>query len=87
MQPTLDHNNMSADQIQNWNIAAVLFGLFNAAYNSIMGLTLNDWVAIIGVVGMVVSLLMQRHYNRRRDAREQEKHEWEREKDGRSRPH
>ena len=71
---------MPTEQIQNWNIAAVLFGLFNAAYNSVVGLTLNDWVALIGVLGMIVSLLMQRHYNRRRDTREQEKHEWERPK-------
>ena len=85
MQPSLDHNNMQTEQIQSWNIAAVLFGLFNAAYNSVMDLTLNDWVAIIGLLGMVVSLLMQRHYNRRRDVREQEKHEWERPKDGRRR--
>lgn len=78
MQHSLDHNNMNAEQIQNWTLASGLFALFNAVYNSVAGWGVNEWVAVLGVIGMVLSLAMQRHYNVRRDKREAEKHEWER---------
>ena len=77
MQHQLD-NNMQSDQIQNWTLASFLAGLFNAAFNTFSTWGVNEWVAVLGVVGMVVSLLMQRHYNRRRDQREAEQHEWQR---------
>ena len=73
----LDHN-MQAEQIQNWTLASILTALFNVTYNALNSWGVNEWVAVLGVVGMVASLLMQRHYNRRRDKREAEKHEWER---------
>ena len=77
MQPTLD-NNMHTEQIQNWTLVSFLTGLFNAAFNAFSSWGVNEWVAVIGVAGMVFSLLMQRHYNRRRDQRESEQHEWQR---------
>ncbi|MEB4591389.1 hypothetical protein VSS37_10400 [Candidatus Thiothrix sp. Deng01] len=69
---------MQTEQIQAWTLASLLAGLFNALYNSVSAWGVNEWVAVLGVIGMAFSLLMQRHYNRRRDRREAEKHEWER---------
>lgn len=77
MQTPVEHN-MHAEQIQNWTLVSFLAGLFNAVFNSVSVWGVSEWVAVLGVVGMMVSLLMQRHYNRRRDHREAEKHEWER---------
>ena len=77
MQTQLD-NNMHTEQIQNWTLASMLSGLFTAAFNTFSSWGVNEWVAVLGVVGMVASLLMQRHYNRRRDQREAEQHEWQR---------
>lgn len=77
MQTQLD-NNMQTEQIQTWTLASFLAGLFNAAFNAFSSWGVNEWVAVLGVAGMVASLLMQRHYNRRRDQREAEQHEWQR---------
>lgn len=67
-------NNMQTEQIQQWTLTSFLVGLFN----TLSGWGVNEWVAVLGVVGMLFSLLMQRHYNRRRDLRESEQHEWQR---------
>lgn len=84
MQTQLD-NNMNAEQIQNWTLVSFCTALFNAVYNVLRSgwqvveaWGVNEWVAVLGVLGMVFSLLMQRHYNRRRDQREAEQHEWQR---------
>ena len=71
-------NNMQTEQIHNWTLVSFLAGLFNAVFNGVSAWGVSEWVAILGVAGMVVSLLMQRHYNRRRDQREAEEHEWRR---------
>lgn len=71
-------HNMQTEQIQNWTLVSFLAGLFNAVFNGVSAWGVSDWVAVLGVAGMIVSLLMQRFYNLRRDKREAEKHEWER---------
>lgn len=87
----MDHKNMDHDH-QNWPAISLLTGLFTALYNffarsfeGLSTLTLNDWLGVLGVAGMLFSLMMQRHYNRKREAREQEKHEWERVRQNRAR--
>ena len=92
---TLDNNNMN--DIQNWSVVSFLTGLFNTVYNALFGafdgLSLGDWLAVGGFLGMIFSLFMQRHYNRKRDRREEEKaareeenHEWKRQRVERSSP-
>lgn len=80
MHPPPDNNNMQTEQIQHWTTASFLAGLFNAVFNGVAAWGVSEWVAVLGVVGMVSSLFMQRHYNLRRDRREAEKHEWERQR-------
>lgn len=75
MQPL---DNKMSEPIQTWTVASFMSGLFTALYNTVAKWGVNEWVAVLGVVGMLISLLMQFHYNRKRYLQETERHEWER---------
>lgn len=85
MTPAADHHNMNND-IHNWTFWTMLSGLFSAAYNGFVAFMtglqtwgVHEWVAVISLLVVILSALVNRHYNRLREKREAEKHEWERE--------
>lgn len=92
MTPT-DNNNMQHDLL-NWPFLALLSSVGTASYNLFMSAVdsahgwlrgisvwgVHEWAALAGVLGMIITIVANRHYNRRREYREAEKHEWERER-------
>ena len=60
---------------------AFLSTIYNVAMSFVLGvksLGLHEWLAILGLLVAVATSITNRHYSRKREMREAERHEWER---------